>query len=83
MNPHSGDSHWVFESADPEVRQINATDRRFFWLALYAQPALWVLMGAVAIIKLISFISVTPLWLTLVGKFYCLAEGSERGRACG
>lgn len=67
VNPQTGESHWVFESADPETRQINATDRRFFWLALYAQPALWVVLGAVAIIKIISFVDLTPLWLTLVG----------------
>ena len=63
VDPATGDSKWVFESADPETRTINATDKRFFWLALYAQPALWILLGVVAIIKM------TPLWLTLVGKF--------------
>ena len=67
VNPQTGDSHWVFESADPETRTQNATDRRFFWLALYAQPALWVLMGVVAIIKIISLSDLTPLWITLVG----------------
>jgi len=65
VNPQTGESHWVFESADPETRTINSTDRRFFWLALYAQPALWIVMGVVAIIKLISLM-LSPLWLTLV-----------------
>jgi len=65
VNPQTGESHWVFESADPETRTINSTDRRFFWLALYAQPALWIVIGVVAIIKLISFM-LSPLWLTLV-----------------
>lgn len=68
VDPVTGDSKWVFESADPEMRTINATDKRFFWIALYAQPALWILLGVVAIIKLISFVEMTPLWLTLVGK---------------
>jgi hypothetical protein len=58
----TGDSRWVFESADPEVRQINATDKRFFWIALYAQPVLWVLLAVVALVGL-EFI-----WLTLVGE---------------
>ncbi|KAF2875033.1 golgi apparatus membrane protein-like protein tvp23 [Massariosphaeria phaeospora] len=58
----SGDSRWVFESADPESRVINATDRRFFWIALYAQPVLWVLLAVVALVSF-EFI-----WLTLVGK---------------
>jgi hypothetical protein len=40
---------------------VNATDKRFFWLALYAQPALWVALAVVAIVKF-EFI-----WLTLVG----------------
>jgi hypothetical protein len=69
VNPQTGESHWVFESADPETRAISPTDRRFFWLALYAQPALWILLGVVAIIKIISFVDLTPLWLTLVGVY--------------
>ncbi|KAF2186914.1 golgi apparatus membrane protein-like protein tvp23 [Zopfia rhizophila CBS 207.26] len=56
----TGDSRWVFESADPETRQINATDKRFFWIALYAQPVLWILLAVVALASL-EFI-----WLTLV-----------------
>ncbi|EGP87508.1 unnamed protein product [Zymoseptoria tritici ST99CH_1A5] len=60
----SGDSHWVFESApqpnEPGGRLINATDKRFFWLALYAQPGLWIALAIVAIVRF-KFI-----WLTLV-----------------
>lgn len=59
----SGDSHWVFESAEPETRVVNATDRRFFWLALYAQPALWVGLAILALVRL-KFI-----WLSLVGEY--------------
>lgn len=58
----TGDGRWVFESADPEVREQNATDRRFFWIALYAQPVLWVLLAVLALVSL-EFI-----WLTLVGE---------------
>jgi len=64
VNPNSGDSHWVFESApqpnEPGGRVINPTDKRFFWLALYVQPAAWVAMAIVALVKF-EFI-----WLTLV-----------------
>ncbi|KAJ9625776.1 Golgi apparatus membrane protein tvp23 [Taxawa tesnikishii (nom. ined.)] len=60
VDSQTGDSHWVFESADPETRTINATDKRFFWLALYAQPVSWVGLAIVAILKF-EFI-----WLTLV-----------------
>ncbi|KAL1583834.1 Golgi apparatus membrane protein TVP23 [Cladosporium halotolerans] len=64
VNPSTGDSHWVFESApqpnEPGGKLVSATDKRFFWLALYAQPALWVALAIVAIVKF-EFI-----WLTLV-----------------
>jgi len=60
VDPESGDSHWVFESSDPTTKSINATDSRFFWLALYAQPLLWVGLAVVAIVKF-EFI-----WLILV-----------------
>ncbi|OCK84680.1 golgi apparatus membrane protein-like protein tvp23 [Lepidopterella palustris CBS 459.81] len=60
VDTSTGDSRWVFESADPDTRTINATDRRFFWIALYAQPVLWVLLAIVAMASL-EFI-----WLTLV-----------------
>ncbi|KAF8469629.1 hypothetical protein BDZ91DRAFT_720607 [Kalaharituber pfeilii] len=68
-NPDTGESTWVFESADEslshlsadcESRRINATDSRFFWLSLYAQPVLWVGLALVAIVRL-EFI-----WLSLV-----------------
>jgi hypothetical protein len=65
----TGDGRWVFESADPESREQNATDKRFFWMALYVQPVLWVVMAIVALFGF-NFI-----WLTLVGE-YILVEGS-------
>lgn len=49
VNPQGGDSHWVFESApaanEPGGKLVSKTDKRFFWLALYTQPALWVALG--------------------------------------
>lgn len=61
----TGDGRWVFESLDQDTgsRQINATDKRFFWLALYAQPVLWVVLAIIALVSL-QFI-----WLTLVGEY--------------
>ncbi|KAL4751767.1 hypothetical protein BDW72DRAFT_172978 [Aspergillus terricola var. indicus] len=61
VNTSSGDSHWVFESADPNTRTITATDKRFFWLSLYVAPALWVGLGILAIVRLNSVI-----WLSLI-----------------
>lgn len=66
VHGQSGDSHWVFESApqpdEPGGKVVNATDKRFFWLALYAQPALWVALAVFALVKLMF------VWLTLVGE---------------
>lgn len=60
----SGDSKWVFESAEEGSRTQNQTDKRFFWLALYAQPCLWILLAILAVVRL-RFI-----WLTLVGMYF-------------
>ncbi|CEN59789.1 Putative Golgi apparatus membrane protein tvp23 [Aspergillus calidoustus] len=61
VNVSTGDSHWVFESADPNTRTITATDKRFFWLSLYVTPALWIGLGVLAIVRLNSVI-----WLSLI-----------------
>ncbi|KAL3489628.1 hypothetical protein BJX62DRAFT_151559 [Aspergillus germanicus] len=61
VNVSTGDSHWVFESADPSTRTITATDKRFFWLSLYVTPALWIGLGVLAIVRLNSVI-----WLSLI-----------------
>ena len=64
-NASTGDSHWVFESApqpnEPGGKVVTPTDKRFFWIALYAQPAFWAALAIVAIVRF-KFI-----WLTLVG----------------
>ena len=41
------------------------TFQRFFWLALYLQPALWVGIAIFAIVRLQS-----PIWLFLIGEHY-------------
>ena len=53
----------MFESADPDTRVVNATDKRFFWLALYAQPVLWNVLGLVAVLRF-DFIS----WILVGGS---------------
>lgn len=60
----SGNSHWVFESQDRGSTQ-NLTDKRFFWLALYAQPGLWVGLAIFAIVRFEN-----PIWLSLVGELF-------------
>lgn len=62
VDPSTGDSKWVFESSEPGTKTINPTDSRFFWLANYIQPLLWV---ALAVLALVRFMFI---WLPLVGK---------------
>jgi hypothetical protein len=73
VDTSTGDGRWVFESADPATRDINATDKRFFWIALYAQPVLWIALAILALVGL-NFI-----WLTLVGEFAAAAVSSGLG----
>lgn len=62
----------MFESSDPSTKIINATDSRFFWIALYAHPLLWFALAFVAIFGF-SFI-----WLTLVGRSCYTNKRGER-----
>lgn len=62
----SGDSKWVFESAEGRGAGSttgNKTDSRFFWLALYVQPALWVGLA------ILAFVRLKFMWLTIVGTY--------------
>jgi hypothetical protein len=61
VDPATGESHWVFESSEPGTKVVNATDSRFFWIAIYAQPLFWIALALVAVLTL-KFI-----WLPLVG----------------
>jgi len=67
VDPQTGSSQWVFESSEPGTKVINATDSRFFWMAMYLHPLLWVALAVVAVVKL-EFI-----WLTLVVIALCLS----------
>ena len=79
VNPQTGETRWVFESApppnEPGGRLVNATDRRFFWLALYCQPALWIILAISAII----FVFSKFVWLPLVGECTQHYSGDIRG----
>ncbi len=74
VNTSTGDSHWVFESRDTARtdggtagtgvggERQNKTDKRFFWLAIYVVPGLWVALAVLAVIRLQKVI-----WLVTVG----------------
>ena len=68
MNTTTGDSTWVFESAGGRGDNGNKTDSRFFWLALYVQPALWIGLAIMALIKF-SF-----MWLSIIGELALLTS---------
>lgn len=69
VDPSTGDSHWVFESSEPGTKVVNPTDSRFFWIAIYAQPLLWIGLALVAVLTF-KFI-----WLPLVGTFALTRPG--------
>lgn len=73
VDTQTGDSQWVFEHSDPAVKTINATDSRFFWMAMYVQPLLWIGLAILAVVKL-EFI-----WLTLVGEYSFTLERDADG----
>ncbi len=77
VDPATGDSHWVFESSEPGTKVINPTDSRFFWLAIYAQPLLWIALAIVALFSL-KFI-----WLPLVGAFASYLVAEDDVLCCG
>jgi cytochrome b subunit of formate dehydrogenase len=68
VDPATGDSKWVFESSHPDAeRRVSATDSYFFWMALYVQPVVWVVMAVLALVRL-QFT-----WLPLVAIALVLA----------
>lgn len=42
---------WVFETANPD-RYINPIDSKVFWILLYVQPVLWIVLAITALLKL-------------------------------
>ncbi len=71
VNTSTGDSTWVFESP-PDGRQANGTDRRFFWMAMYAVPVCWVALAVLALVRLQKVI-----WIVTNGEY---AEAMARNR---
>ena len=57
---------WVFETANPN-RYINPIDSNVFWSLLYGQPAVWIVLGIFALLKLLF------LYLLLILICICLS----------
>ena len=56
-----GTTAWIFESKPANTFRANPIDSRLFWWSLYLYPALWTLLGIVAVLRL-QFA-----WLIVVG----------------
>lgn len=67
-NPSQGtfENVWVFETADPN-RYINPIDSNVFWGLLYGQPVVWIVLGILALLKLLF------LYLLLILICICLS----------
>jgi hypothetical protein len=48
----TGGSDWKFESLQEGQRAVNKKDSFVFWTLLYATPAVWCVLGFIAILKL-------------------------------
>ena len=48
----TGGNEWRFESLQEGQRNINKHDSRSFWTVLYITPAMWIVLGIVAFLKL-------------------------------
>ncbi len=48
----TGGSDWKFESLGEGQRAVDKKDSFVFWTLLYATPAVWCVLGLVAILKL-------------------------------
>jgi hypothetical protein len=48
----SGGSEWRFETLQEGQRAVDKKDSFVFWAVLYVIPALWVVLGVVAVLKL-------------------------------
>jgi hypothetical protein len=73
----TGGNEWKFESLQEGQRGVNKYDSRMFWAVLYATPAVWVLLGIVAFLKLnvdyllLVVIAILLSGANLVGYFKC------------
>lgn len=76
---------WRFETI-PDRAAVNKTDSRIFWGALYATPAVWVLLGVVCVLKFnMSYLVIVAIAMVLsganiVGYYKCNKEATEQMR---
>ncbi len=56
-----GTTSWIFESKPPATFRPNPIDSRLFWWSLYLYPAIWGVLGLIALLRL------QLTWLIVVG----------------
>jgi len=82
-----GESYWVFESRDPSKASSNPIDSRMFWTALYAFPAVWLVLLIVSTIRFnIAFLPIVFLALVFsitnaIGFTYADRDAKQRWAA--
>lgn len=65
----NGGNEWKFESLQEGQRNINKYDSRMFWTVLYLTPAVWVVLGIVAFLKLnVDYLLLIVIALLLSGS---------------
>jgi len=76
-----GTNVWIFESK-PDSRQVHPADSMLFWGALYATPAVWVVLGLGALLKpqwlLIVCVAITFSGANVVGYWRCQKDAGLR-----
>lgn len=77
---------WRFETI-PDRENLNVTDGRIFWWTMYITPIIWVLLGAVCIVKFnVSYLLIVVIALMLsganiVGYYKCNKDATEQIRS--
>lgn len=74
---------WRFESLT-DRSQLNTVDGRIFWWTLYANPAVWIVLGIVCVLKFnVSYLVMVAIAITLsvaniVGYYKCDKDATEQ-----
>lgn len=80
-----GSNEWIFESLE-DMAEISATDSRVFWGAMYINPACWVFLFIVGLLRLkfeylpivvAAFVMNTA---NLIGYFKCSSSAKDKMR---
>ena len=86
VSAETGETEWIYESA-PAANEAPALDKRIFWGALYAAPALWAVCGVAAFVTfswdwlLVHAVATALTGANLLGYTRCSGEARRRLQA--